>query len=180
MIELDRISEEKSENYGTSEGLAATNTTTGGFTVKRVILFVVLGLVAVGFSYGQDWDNPEVLERLDLDEEEVERIREIFERTEREIREARLEIDVLRAQLRKILFEEQVNMREVERMLRQSLDWELKERMAQIRRQVELRELLGDAKYARMSQVLERRRLLQQEQERRSREEAERTERGRE
>jgi hypothetical protein len=147
--------------------------------VKRLILLVVVGLLVAGFSYGQDWDNPEVLERLDLEEEEVEKIREIFERTEREIREARLEIDVLRAQLRKLLFQEQVNMREVERMLRQSLDWELKERLAQIRRQVELRELLGDAKYARLTQVVERRRMLQQEQERRLREEPERAERGR-
>ena len=146
--------------------------------MKRAVLIIVLVLLAVGFSYGQDWENPEFLERLGLEEEEVQRIREIFEETERAIRQARLEIDVLRAQLRKVLFEEQVNMREVERMLRQSLEWELKERMAQIRRQVELRELLGDAKYARMSQAMERRRMQQEEQERRLREEAERDKRG--
>jgi hypothetical protein len=86
-----------------------------------------------------------------------------------------VEIDVLRAQLRKLLFEEQVNMQEVERMLRQSLEWELKQRMAQIRRQVELRELLGDTKYARMSQAIEKRRLMQEQQERRLREEAQRS-----
>ena len=146
--------------------------------MKRAVLIIVLVLLAVGFSYGQDWENPEFLERLGLEEEEVQRIREIFEETERAIRQARLEIDVLRAQLRKVLFEEQVNMREVERMLRQSLEWELKERMAQIRRQVELRELLGDAKYARMSQAVERRRMQQEEQERRLREETERDKRG--
>ena len=147
--------------------------------MKRLIIFAVLGLLAAGFSYGQDWDDPEVLDRLDLKEDEVKKVREIFEETEREIREARLEIDVLRAQLRKLLFQEQVNMREVERLLRQSLDWEFKERMAQIRRQVELRELLGDAKYARMTQAAERRQLLQRDQERRLREEKERAESGR-
>jgi hypothetical protein len=139
------------------------------------MLFLIMGLLAVGFSYAQDWDNPELLERLDLDEQQVEKIREIFEETEKEIRQARVEIDVLRAQLRKLLFEEQVNMQEVERMLRQSLEWELKQRMAQIRRQVELRELLGDAKYARMSQAIEKRRLMQEQQERRLREEAQRS-----
>ena len=143
--------------------------------MKRLMLFLVMGLLAVGFSYAQDWDNPELLERLDLDEQQVEKIREIFEETEKEIRQARVEIDVLRAQLRKLLFEEQVNMQEVERMLRQSLEWELKQRMAQIRRQVELRELLGDAKYARMSQAIEKRRLMQEQQERRLREEAQRS-----
>jgi hypothetical protein len=144
-----------------------------------MMLIALFGLLAVGLSYAQDWDDPQLLERLDLSREEAEQIREIFEQTEREIREARLEIDVIRAQLRKLLFEEQVNMRDVERMLRQSLDWELKERMAQIRRQVELRELLGDAKYARMVQAVERRRAMQEEQERRLREETERSERGR-
>ena len=147
--------------------------------MKRLMLVVLLGVLAGAISYGQDWDDPQLLERLDLSREEAQKIREIFEQTEREIREARLEIDVIRAQLRKLLFEEQVDMRQVERMLRQSLDWELKERMAQIRRQVEMRELLGDAKYARMVQAVERRRALQEEQERRLREEAERSERGR-
>jgi hypothetical protein len=145
--------------------------------VRRLMLFFVMGLLAVGFSDAQDWDNPEVLKRLDLDEQQVEKIRGIFEETEKDIRRSRLEIDVLRAQLRKLLFEEQVNMREVEQMLRQSLEWELKERMAQIRRQVELRELLGDAKYARMSQAMEKRRSMQEQQERRSREEAEKPDR---
>ena len=147
--------------------------------MKRPMFIVFLGLLTVAFSYGQDWDNPEVLKRLDLNEAEVEKVRDIFEQTEKDIREARLEIDVLRAQLRKLLFEEQVNMREVERILRQSLDWELKERMAQIRRQVELRQLLGDTKYARMTQNVERRRLLQEKQERSSREEAGRADRRR-
>ena len=147
--------------------------------MKRLMIVLVLGLLAAGFSYSQDWDNPEILERLDLKEAEVQETQEIFEKTEREIREARLEIDVLRAQLRKLLFQEQVDMREVERLLRQSLDWEFKERMAQIRRQVELRELLGDAKYARMTQAFQRRQLADREQERRLREETERAESGR-
>jgi len=72
-----------------------------------------------------------------------------------------------------------VNMREVERLLRQSLDWELKERMAHIRRQVELRELLGDGKYARLSEAVERRRQAQEQQERERIEKSERAEGGR-
>ena len=147
--------------------------------MNRRMVIVLLGLLVAALSYSQDWGDPQLLERLDLSQEEAEKIREIFEQTEREIREARLEIDVIRAQLRKLLFEEQVDMRQVERMLRQSLDWELQERLAQIRRQVELRQLLGDAKYARMVQAVERRRALQEEQERRLREETERSERGR-
>ena len=148
--------------------------------MKKLLMICVLALLAVGFTYSQDWDNPQLLERLGLDEKEAEQIREIFEKTEREIREARIEIDILKAQLRKLLFEEQVNMREVERQLRQSLEWELKERMAHIRRQTQLRELLGDAKYARLAEAIERQRRHQfEEQERRAGEEKEKAERQR-
>ena len=132
---------------------------------------------AVGFIHSQDWDNPELLKRLDVGDEEIEKIRVIFEETEKAIREARLEIDILKAQLRKLLFQEQVNMREVERLLRQSLDWELKERLAQIERQVELRNLLGDEKFARLTEAVARRRRIQEDQERRLREEKEKAER---
>jgi hypothetical protein len=149
--------------------------------VKRLILICLLGLIALGFAYGQDWDNPQVLKRLELGEEEMENIRGVFEQTEKEIREARLEIDILKAQLRKLLFQQQVNMREVERLLRDSLEWEMKDRMAQIQRQVQLRTILGDAKYARLMEMVEARRRLQDENERplRTREEKEQAERAR-
>jgi len=149
--------------------------------VRRTVVICLLGLIAVGFAYSQDWDNPQLLKRLDLGEEEIANIREIFEKTEKEIREARLEIDILKAQLRKLLFQQQVNMREVERLLRDSLEWEMKERMAQIRRQVQLRTLLGDTKYARLTEAVEARRRVQEEKERslRSREEKEQAERAR-
>ena len=147
--------------------------------MRRLLLIVVLALITAGLAQAQDWENPEFLKRLDLEEQQIQQLRAIFERTEREIREARIEVDILKAQLRKLLFEAEVNMREVERLLRQSLDWELKERMAHIRRQVELRELLGDGKYARLSEAVERRRQAQEQQERERIEKSERAEGGR-
>ena len=149
--------------------------------MRRLAVICLLGMIAVGFAYSQDWDNPQILKRLDLGEEEIENIREAFEKTEKEIREARLEIDILKAQLRKLLFQQQVNMREVERLLRDSLEWEMKERMAQIQRQVQLRTLLGDTKYARLMEAVEARRRVQEEKERAlpAREEKEQAERAR-
>jgi len=149
--------------------------------VRRLVVICLLGLIAVGFAFSQDWDNPQILKRLDLGEEEIANIREVFEKTEMEIREARLEIDILKAQLRKLLFQQQVNMREVERLLRDSLEWEMKERMAQIQRQVQLRTLLGDTKYARLTETVEARRRVQEEKERSlpAREEKEQAERAR-
>ena len=148
--------------------------------MRKAVFIFLLSLTVVAFAHSQDWDNPEVLQRLGLDEAELDSIRGIFEETEKGIREARLEIDVLRAQLRKLLYVEQVDMREVERLVRQSLEWELKERMAQIRRQVELRKLLGDTKVCPPDRCRRKKGSgLQEEQERRVREEQQRAERER-
>jgi hypothetical protein len=74
------------------------------------------------------------------------------------VHQSRLEIDVLKAQLKKALFQDPVDMNEVERLLRASLDWEYKLRLAQITRQVEIRKLLGDRKYARLFEALRKQR----------------------
>jgi hypothetical protein len=49
-------------------------------------------------------------------------------------------------------------MKQVENLLRASLDWEYKLRLAQITRQVEIRELLGNSKYARLVEAVRKRR----------------------
>jgi len=118
--------------------------------MKRTALIVVLLAACAGAALAQDWDNPQLLAKAGLSEQEIAEVTAVFDDTEKIIQGARLEIDVLRAQLRKLLFaeEQKVEMREVERLLRSSLEWELKERMAQVRRQVELRRILGDRRYA--------------------------------
>ncbi len=148
--------------------------------MKRLSVIVFLGVIATALAFGQDWEIPEALERMGLSEEQIETVMEVFEQTEHEIQEARLELEILKAQMRKLLFQEGVDMREVERLLRNSLDWELKERMAQIRRQVELRSVLGDRMYARLMERMQERRRWEEndqaERARRQREEMERRE----
>ena len=56
--------------------------------------------------------------RLGLTEEEIARITAIFDRTEQAIHQARLEIDVLKAELKKVLFQDPVDVKEVERLLK--------------------------------------------------------------
>lgn len=118
--------------------------------MKRAVLIFVLLSAFTGAALAQDWDNPQFLQKAGLTEQEITEVTRVFDETEQAIQEARLEVDVLKAQLRKLLFAEKVDMREVERLLRAGLEWELKERMAQVRRQVELRRILGDRRYARL------------------------------
>jgi len=118
-------------------------------------LLLCLGLV---LAFGQEAGDRKVWTRLGLSEEEITRLTAIFDRTERTVHQSRLEIEVLKAQLKKTLFQDPVDMNEVERLLRASLDWEYKLRLAQITRQVEVRQLLGDRKYARLFEALRKRR----------------------
>ena len=118
-------------------------------------LLLCLGLV---LAFSQEAGDRKVWTRLGLSEEEITRLTAIFDRTERTVHQSRLEIEVLKAQLKKTLFQDPVDMNEVERLLRASLDWEYKLRLAQITRQVEVRQLLGDRKYARLFEALRKRR----------------------
>jgi hypothetical protein len=124
---------------------------------RLVVAALLLALVATAAS-SQEWGDRQVWQKLGLTEEEIGRARAIYERTEKVIREAQVELDVLKAELRRLLYREQVEMSAVEKQLRASLEWEYRLRLAQITRQVELRRLLGDQKYIRLMEAVRERR----------------------
>ncbi len=118
---------------------------------------LILGLT-VATAFSQDLGDRQVWRKLGLTEEEISRSGAIYDRSEKSIREARVEIDVLKAEIRRVLYRDPVDMPEVEKLLRGSLEWEYRLRLAQIARQVELRRLLGDAQYARLMEAVRMRR----------------------
>jgi Spy/CpxP family protein refolding chaperone len=126
--------------------------------MRRWIVAVLLLALGAAWASGQAGEDLQVWRKLGLSEEQVDQARAIYERTQRSVREARAEIDVLRAELRRLLLREPVDMAQVERQLRTSLEWEYRLRLAQISRQVELRRLLGDRDYARLMEGLRERR----------------------
>ncbi len=126
--------------------------------MKRKAVAVLLLALAAGAAFAQTDEDRRVWQKLGLSEEQIGQAREIFERADKVVREARAEIDVLKAELRRLLLREPVDMEQVEKQLRASLEWEYRLRLAQIRRQVDLRRLLGDETYARLMQALRERR----------------------
>jgi len=118
---------------------------------KIVVALVALALLlAAGAAFAQTGEDRRIWQELGLSEEQNEQARAIVERTQKSVREARAEIDVLKAELRRLLLREQVDMAQVEKQLRASLEWEYRLRLAQISRQVELRRLLGDQTFSRL------------------------------
>lgn len=125
--------------------------------MRRVVLSLLLWSLGAALSFAQEVGDRQLWQRLGLTEQESEQVLAVFDRTEQTIRQSRLEIDVLKAELKKLLFQEKVDMQEVEKLLRSSLEWEYRLRLAQITRQVDLRRLLGDRKYARLLEAVKRR-----------------------
>ena len=82
-------------------------------------------------------------------------------------REARVELEIVTARLKRALLPAEPRMREVEELLREAMDWEFRIRLAEIRRQVRIRQVLGDERYTRIRELVRRRqeqqRLLQQQ-----------------
>ena len=93
------------------------------------------------------WDDEQIYQRLGLTQEQTAEIREIAGREEKVIREAQAELNVIRAQLEKLLLKPAPDMREVERLLQSSLEWKLRSEMAGIRRRVEIRALVGEDRW---------------------------------
>jgi Spy/CpxP family protein refolding chaperone len=123
-----------------------------------MIVAALLLTLAAGAAFAQAGEDRRIWQKLGLSEEQVDQARAIFERTDKVVREARAEIDVLKAELRRLLLREPVDMGEVEKKLRASLEWEYRLRLAQISRQVDLRKVLGDQTYARLMQAIRERR----------------------
>ena len=116
--------------------------------MKRLMFTAAFLLVGVCVISAQPIDSSEILEKLGLNDEEIERVMEIQRETERIIHESKIELNLLKAQLEKLLFNIEVDMKRVERLLRQSIEWKLKAELAEIKRRVELRKLFGEERWA--------------------------------
>ncbi|HRY56309.1 MAG TPA: hypothetical protein P5142_16930, partial [Spirochaetia bacterium] len=88
------------------------------------------------------------LARLELGAEELERIEAILEKDEEAVAKARAEVRILQAKLARLMLERSVPMDQVQALVKESLEWEYTSRMIQIRRQVEIKQVLGDERWA--------------------------------
>jgi hypothetical protein len=126
---------------------------------KRLLIMGIVLVSLAATALAQELSPPD-LERLGLSQEQRERVEQLVQEHRSTIQESRLELEVIKAQLRRLLFEQNVDMGEVKRLLRESLDWEYRQRLAQIELQVELRRLLGEERYARLREHWNRRRRI--------------------
>ncbi|RKX84900.1 MAG: hypothetical protein DRP57_04965 [Spirochaetes bacterium] len=125
-----------------------------------VVLLFIGGMAfsqnAVNSSNLQNGYNVQVLKKLGFTDSEIKGLIKIQEDNQRIIINARAELDIYKAELKKLLLSPDVNMKDVEKLLRKSMDWELKLRLAQIRQQVESRKLVGEKKWIKLVRYTQR------------------------
>lgn len=126
--------------------------------MKKILIVVLLAgfLAAAGFA--QDFNNPQIIEKLGLTQEQVEQLKLIYEEAQEIIRAAQLDIDIERAQLKKVLAQNNVDLRQVERRLKSIVDLEYEVRLEQIKTQVRVRKVIGNKKWAQLIGIREMRR----------------------
>jgi len=104
----------------------------------------------------------ELFRSLSLEPKELDQIDRILDRNEDDIAKARAEIQILQARLTRLLLEKDPQVEQVRPILKDSLDWELKIRLAQVERQIAIRKVIGEERWsalyklARLSNILER------------------------
>ena len=123
----------------------------------KIIIVSLLTAFLAAARFAQDFNNPQIMEKLGLTQEQVIQLTSIYEEAQKTIREAQLDIDIERAQLKKLLFQSNVDLRQVERRLKSILDLEYKLRLAEITREVKVRKIIGDKEWARLTQMIRNR-----------------------
>jgi len=91
---------------------------------------------------------------LDLKAKELDQIEKILDKNEEAISKARAEIQILQARIARLLLEKEPSMDQIKAIVKESLDWELQVRMAQIERQVAVRKVVGEERWAGVMRLL--------------------------
>lgn len=120
---------------------------------RRSVMIVLLVLAAAALAAQEPY--PEgLLDRLGLEGEEIERVREIQRQSATDLRVKRAELEVRKAELARLLVEDDPSMRAIERNLRETADVEMEVRKLEIERELAIREIVGTDRWTRITGAL--------------------------
>jgi LPS O-antigen subunit length determinant protein (WzzB/FepE family) len=117
--------------------------------LKKTAALCIVIAVAATVVWAQDFQEEALLRRLDIEKAEYDRILEINRSTQMTAQEAAAEQKILQARLEKLLLNPDPDIREIEDLLRESLEWKLKVEMARIKQSIEMRKILGEDRWLR-------------------------------
>ncbi|MFW5741800.1 MAG: hypothetical protein ACOC2D_00870 [Spirochaetota bacterium] len=123
----------------------------------RSAMVVLLGLVAAALGAQEPYSEG-LLKNLRLENEAIEEIQEIQRESAAQIRLKRAELEVSKAELARLLAEDDPSLRAIERNLRDTAGIEAEIRMLEIERELAIREVVGTDRWTRIARALVARR----------------------
>lgn len=118
-----------------------------------LITALVLGL---GGSLAAQPDMRQELKRLALSEPQMQQVVEVVRSTLPEIEKARAESRVVQAELARLLLDDNPAKAEIEKLVRQGLDWDAKVKLLRIDRSLKIRAIVGKDHWAGLSDLSRR------------------------
>jgi len=122
--------------------------------MKRIAVLLILLAMAAGTASGQVPDIEQILKRIELSEEEIEWFTTFQAEIDHQKKEAQIELNIAKAQLEKLLFPVDADMKAVEKLLRTTVEWRLQLELTEIRWRVEVRKKLGDEKFEKLLRLI--------------------------
>lgn len=122
--------------------------------MKPVLLFCFLAVLGGASLAAQDVRQD--LKRLELTEAQMQQVAEIVRVSQPDLDKARAEAKVVQAQLARLLLEDNPSKTEIEKLVRQGLEWDYKAKMLRIDRSLKLRAIVGKDRWAGLSSLSQR------------------------
>ena len=123
----------------------------------RTAMVVLLVLVAAALAAQEPYSEG-LLKNLGLENEAIEEIQEIQRESAADIRLKRAELEVRKAELARLLVDDDPSLRAIERNLRDTAGIEVEVRMLEIERELAIREVVGTDRWTRVARKLVARR----------------------
>ena len=124
---------------------------------KLFITLIIIPIVSMGIISQQN-NNVDFLKKLDLTDQQIEEIKDIQSDMDRKIEEARIELKIQKAMLEKLLFADKVDMDKVEKILKDSLEWQMQIELSEITKRIKTKEIMGAEKWEKFMSFLRKRR----------------------
>ena len=130
--------------------------------MKKIVLTIMILLITAAAVTSQDFFDPRFLAQLDLTAGEIEDIQDIQFQAERNIHEYNLEMNILKAQLEKLLLKEHPDMDQIRSTIEATLRWRSEIEITNVEARVQIREKMGPDNWEEMLKLQKRIRLRAQ------------------
>jgi len=127
---------------------------------KLLFILIILIITSSALSAVEIFD-PQLLTQIGVSAEQIETIQNIQYQSEQKIKMANAEINILKAQLEKLLLQEHPDMEQVKKTIEATLKWRIQSETANVEARVRIREQIGTKNWEKLLTL--RKRILTQQ-----------------